>query len=170
VLALLRSRFIHLNWVVVGSREAVMERLGPAEGGLPPWITVLESPSDGLLKACYQKALCLLFPSTKEGFGIPVLEAMRAGCPVLASNIEPLRDMVDNPGALVRQGVREDWCAAVTRLLYSPDLRNAAIEAGRRRAAELTWDRCAETVLKLYGVTRGAPALSDVSQAALREG
>src|SRR5690606_25956142 len=69
----LRERFVHLNWVIVGNRRNVEARLAPLEEGvLPPWISVLENPSDGMLKACYQKALCLLFPSTREGFGIPV--------------------------------------------------------------------------------------------------
>jgi glycosyltransferase involved in cell wall biosynthesis len=168
VLALLRSRFIHLNWVVVGRRETVLKEIGSSEGGLPAWITVLENSSDSLLKACYQKALCLLFPSTREGFGIPILEAMRAGCPVLANNAEPMRSLLDHAPSLVRPGVREDWCAAVTRLLYSADLRKEAIAAGKKRAALLTWDASVAAVLALYGIK--SPASTKVSEAALHEG
>jgi hypothetical protein len=118
VLAMLRSRFIHLNWVIVGNRERVLKQLGPGDGGigLPSWITVLESPTDGLLKSCYRKALCLVFPS------------------------------------LVRPGVREDWCAALTRLLYNPELRSQAVEAGKAKAAAQTWDQAAANVLELYGI------------------
>jgi mannosyltransferase len=153
VLAMLRSRFIHLNWVIVGNRETVLKQLGPGDGGgLPSWITVLESPTDGLLKSCYRKALCLLFPSSREGFGIPILEAMRAGCPVLACNAEPMRSLLDHPPSLVRPGVREDWCAALTRLLYNPELRQQAVEAGHKKAAAQTWDQAAATVLELYGI------------------
>lgn len=170
VLALLRSRFIHLNWVIVGSRANVLGQLGPAEGGLPAWITILEAPDDALLKSCYQKALCLLFPSSREGFGIPMVEAMRLGCPVLVSNLEPMRSLIDHAPSLVRPGVREDWCAAVTRILYSPDLRQQAIEAGRSRAALLTWDASVAKILELYGI-RAKPAVeSRIAEAALHEG
>lgn len=150
-LTLLRSRFVHLNWVIVGNRRNIEARLAPLENGaLPAWISVLENPSDGVLKACYQKALCLLFPSIREGFGIPVLEAMRLGCPVLASDIEPLRSLLGYPAGLLSPTNATAWCDAVRKLLYFPDARRAAIDHGRIRASSYTWDRTAEALMALY--------------------
>jgi glycosyltransferase involved in cell wall biosynthesis len=147
----LRARFVHLNWVIVGSRADVEARLSPSPGGpLPPWITVLENPTDAVLKACYRNALCLLFPSLREGFGIPVLEAMRLGCPVLASDIEPLKSLLDYVPALLPLGDPAPWSEAIRKLLSFPATRQAHIAHGKERAAGFTWDKTAQALIDLY--------------------
>ena len=150
VLERMRGKYVHLNWVIVGGRKPILEQLGIAGSAAPSWITILGAPTDSRLKSCYQKALCLLFPSTREGFGIPVLEAMRLGCPVLASNISPMKNLLDHGPALRRLGDREDWCEALSALLFSPEAREASIEAGRRRAELFTWSAAAEAARALY--------------------
>ncbi len=150
-LSKLRAKYVHLNWVIVGSRQNIEARLAPLENGtVPPWISILENPSDGKLKACYQKALCLLFPSTREGFGIPVLEAMRLGCPVLTSDIEPLKSLLGYPLAQLSPTDPDAWAAAIRKFLFFPEARSAAITHGRARATNYTWDNTAAELLKLY--------------------
>ena len=152
-LAALRAKFVHLNWVVVGDRRNIEARLaapGATDTALPSWITVVENPSDAILKACYQKALCLLFPSSREGFGIPVLEAMRLGCPVLSSDIEPLKSLSNYPAGLLPLGDPAPWTEAIRKLLFFPDARNANIAHGKARAAEFTWDKTAAALVELY--------------------
>lgn len=151
-LSALRSRYVHLNWVIAGSRANVAARLAPAlaGGGLPSWITVLENPSDAALKACYLKALCLLFPSRREGFGLPVLEAMRLGCPALASDLEPLRSLRGYAPALLPPDDPAPWSEAIRALLHFPDRRREHSEDGRRRAEAYTWDRTARALVDLY--------------------
>jgi glycosyltransferase involved in cell wall biosynthesis len=150
VLNLLRTRFVHLNWVIVGNRELVMKQLALPGNMLPEWITVLENPTDGILKACYQKALALLFPSTHEGFGIPAMEAMRLGCPVLAFDIEPMKSLIIHTPSLLPVNDPEAWRAALTRFLHDPEFRKEAIDAGIRQSLEFTWDNAAKALLKLY--------------------
>lgn len=147
----LRAKFVHLNWVIVGNRQNIEARLAPLENGvLPPWISILENPSDAKLKACYQKALCLLFPSTREGFGIPVVEAMRLGCPVLASDIEPLKSLLDYPPSLLSPNDASAWTGAINKLLFFPAARAAAISHGQSRSTHFTWDKTAEKLIQLY--------------------
>jgi glycosyltransferase involved in cell wall biosynthesis len=150
VLCLMRSRFIHLNWVIIGNRQEVLKQLQLVEEKLPEWITVLESPSDRVLKACYQKSLALLFPSTKEGFGIPLLEAMRLGCPVLAPDCEPMKSLLDYSASLLPIGDTDAWSKALNRLLQDNEARRMASEAGRLRALEFTWNKVAQKILTLY--------------------
>lgn len=147
----LRARFIHLNWVIVGSRANVEARLAQAAGGpLPPWITLLENPPDAVLKACYRNALCLLFPSLREGFGIPVLEAMRLGCPVLASDLEPLKSLLGYAPALLPPGNAAPWSEAIRNLLSFPAARQAHIAFGKEKAEDYTWDKLARALMDLY--------------------
>ncbi|MDB5104087.1 MAG: Mannosyltransferase 2 [Fibrobacteres bacterium] len=153
----LRAKFVHLNWVIIGNRQNIEACLAPVRGTpgfengiLPPWISILENPTDAKLKACYQKALCLLFPSTREGFGIPVLEAMRLGCPVLASDIEPLKSLLGYPPGQLSPTDPIPWSEAINKLLFFPDARAAAITHGRARASQYTWDQTTTALLNLY--------------------
>ena len=150
-LAALRARYLHLNWVIVGARANIEARLSPAIGGpLPSWISVVENPNDSVLKACYLNALCLLFPSAREGFGIPVLEAMRLGCPALVADIEPLRSLRGYVPALLPPADPAAWSEAIRALLHFPDQRQAHIADGRERARPFTWDKTAEGLIDLY--------------------
>jgi glycosyltransferase involved in cell wall biosynthesis len=150
-LSALRARFLHLNWVIVGSRANVQARLAEAAGAkLPSWITVLENPADAVLKACYQSALCLLFPSAREGFGIPVLEAMRLGCPALVPDIEPLKSLRGYAPAVLPPSDPAPWSEAVRRLLFFPAERQAHIADGQERAKAYTWDKTAQALIDLY--------------------
>jgi len=150
-LASLRARFIHLNWVIIGSRANVEARLAQvAPSPLPPWISIIENPSDAILKACYQNALCLLFPSAREGFGIPVLEAMRLGCPALVSDIEPLKSLRGYVPALLPPDDPAPWSEAIRKLLSFPADRQTHIADGQTRAQPYTWDKTAEALINLY--------------------
>ena len=150
VLTLLRSRSILLDWIIIGNRELVLKQLEIPTGQVPEWIKILGSPPDGLLKACYQKALALVFPSTHEGFGIPVMEAMRLGCPVLTTNIEPMKSLLLDVPGLLPVNDASAWSQALSRLQQDSIARRSLAEAGHRRSEAFTWDKAAEKLLHLY--------------------
>lgn len=108
---------------------------------------------DAALPAYYQHAAVFCAPNTgNESFGIVLLEAMAAGCPVVASDIEGFRTVLTHEvdGLLVPPRDPEAMAAAVARLLTDCRLRRSLIARGRARATQFAWPRIAETILALY--------------------
>ena len=100
-----------------------------------------------VLVALFQSAEALVFPSTFEGFGMPVLEAMAAGVPVACSDIPPLREVAGNAALFFDPYSPERIAEGVRRVLDEPDLRASMIARGKERAARSTWRRAAERTL-----------------------
>jgi glycosyltransferase involved in cell wall biosynthesis len=95
-------------------------------------------------------AVALVFPSLVEGFGLPVLEAMAAGCPVVASNCPTVTEIAENAALLCDPSSSDDFAAAMIRLLDDYALRARLRRGGIERAAGFTWARCAERTLGVY--------------------
>jgi glycosyltransferase involved in cell wall biosynthesis len=106
--------------------------------------------ADADLAALYSAATLFVYPSLYEGFGLPVLEAMACGTPVVASNQSALPEVVGEAGLLVNPRDVEAMAAAIARLLTEPDLHRCLAEAGRARAANFTWANMALKLLDLY--------------------
>lgn len=100
---------------------------------------------DEYLRELYCTADALLFPSKYEGFGIPPLEAMACGCPVVASNLTAIPEAVGDAGWLVDPGHKEEWVRAVTEAVLGSKGQN--LKAGRLWASGFSWDRTAEELL-----------------------
>lgn len=103
---------------------------------------------DGALAGLTGHALALLSPSRYEGFGLPALEAMAAGAPVIASDIPVMREVTGEAALLIPVGDAAAWADAILKIHDDVDLRQRMIAAGRARAARFTWERCAEMVLR----------------------
>ena len=99
------------------------------------------------LPALYSGALALTFPSLYEGFGLPALEAMSCGTPVLAAKASSLPEVVDDAGLLLYPHDPEAWSDAVQRLMENPKLRQSLSQKGLERAQHFTWERCARQTL-----------------------
>jgi glycosyltransferase involved in cell wall biosynthesis len=105
---------------------------------------------DAELPALYSAARALVFPSLYEGFGLPALEAMAAGTPVVASNTTGLAEAVGDAGLTVDPTSAEELADALGRLLEDADLRATLIARGHERAALFTWGRAATATADVY--------------------
>ena len=141
----------HHHLILVGSADPRWpdETMSTArELGVADRVIELSSVSEADLLGLYAGARAFLYPSFVEGFGLPLLEAMAAGTPVLASDIPVFREVAEGAGLLAPPAEVEPWVRAVERL--DDDVQRAAmIEGGRRRTAVTTWDRAAQRLEEL---------------------
>ena len=104
----------------------------------------------GDMAALYSGALAFLFPSLYEGFGMPPLEAMACGCPVLTAKAASLPEAVGDAAILVNPNSTKAIADGMELLLTSPALRSGLRKCGLRRAAEMNWNRAAEKLYQVY--------------------
>jgi glycosyltransferase involved in cell wall biosynthesis len=104
-----------------------------------------------LLPLWYNSAETFIYPSVFEGFGLPVLEAMACGTPVIASDASSLPEVVGDAGLLVAPGDREAWRAALERAQADTDWRTEARWRGLTQAARFSWYETAAWTVKSYG-------------------
>lgn len=106
--------------------------------------------TDGMLDGLYRKAKILAFPSLDEGFGIPLLEAMTHGLPIVTSNGSALREVAGDAALQVDPMQSEQLREALKRLGADEWLRRKLAECGRKRAAEYTWQRAVMRTWEIY--------------------
>lgn len=108
------------------------------------------SMDDAQLRFAYEHALCFLYPSLYEGFGIPPLEAMSLGCPTVVSNRASLPEVIGDAALSVDPENVTALAEAVSELLGSAQARGDYAQRGKARAARFSWDRCANETARLY--------------------
>ncbi len=133
-----------------GNPPSVEEKEHWKELGLNPNIVTHISPTDGELAWLYRNAECLIYTSLFEGFGIPPLEAMSYGCPVVASNAGSIPEVVGDSSVLVEPSETDSITAGINCLLSSKAYRSELISKGLRRAAMFSGRQCAEKTLAFY--------------------
>jgi glycosyltransferase involved in cell wall biosynthesis len=112
-----------------------------------PGVIVTGYAADADVAALYSGALALVFPSLYEGFGFPVIEAMRCGTPVLCSNTSSLPELAGDAALLVDPLDEAAIAAGIERLIGDSDLRGELVRRGTAQTARFTWRAAAESTL-----------------------
>jgi glycosyltransferase involved in cell wall biosynthesis len=102
------------------------------------------------LEGLYHEASCLVFPSRREGFGLPVLEAMRRGLPVVSARASAIPEVAGDAALYFNPESSEELANAVGRILSDDGLAPRLASAGRERAAKFSWRRAAEETFEVY--------------------
>ena len=96
------------------------------------------------------------FPSVYEGFGLPPLEAMRAGVPVVATAAGSLPEVLGDAALLVPAGDADAFAGALAQAVVDPVVRVRLIDAGHAQSGRYSWARCADGLVAVYGKAAGS--------------
>ncbi|NTW59802.1 MAG: glycosyltransferase family 4 protein [Nitrospirae bacterium] len=146
---LVRRRIPDLGLVLIGARDKGYEALAQqiAASGLTQevlllaWLPFEEVPS--IFRACE----AFVFPTLHEGFGLPVIEAMACGVPVVCSKIEPLMEIAGDAAFFVDPYSQDKISEGISSVLLDLPLRQSLIEKGKSRCREFTWEATARKTL-----------------------
>jgi glycosyltransferase involved in cell wall biosynthesis len=104
----------------------------------------------GELVTYYKRAVGFIFPSLHESFGMPILEAMACGCPVITSNTTACKEVAGDAALLVNPYSVDEITSAMERLVEDSALRRSLREKGIKRASMFTWKKSAQEHLKVF--------------------
>ncbi len=140
-----------LQLIIVGRRGWLFEEIleTPKELGIEERVKFLENVEDDELPLFYKNALCFVLPSLYEGFGLPVLEAMKQGCPVITSNISSLPEAGGDAALYVDPEDINDIAKKITELVSSEKLRKELIEKGKVQVKKFSWEKTAKETLEV---------------------
>jgi len=122
----------------------------PETLGIEKYVRFLGIIPDNELPMLYSGADLFVYPSLYEGFGLPVLEAMACGVPVVASNVSSLPEIIGNAGILVDPYDEEDLKSKISMALTNPEIHNDYKQKGLKRALQFTWAETARKTLDVY--------------------
>jgi len=121
-----------------------------ADLGLPNAVVHIGHVDDAILAEAYSGARLLAYPSLSEGFGLPPLEAMHLGCPVLVCNTSCLPEICADAAFYFEPNSSESLREALIRAVNDDSARAQAVARGFQIAAQYSWEKCSEETLALY--------------------
>ena len=139
-----------VSLVLAGIDRGVGDRLDTQAAAVGIPLVRLGTVNDSTLRSLYRGAAALVYPSRYEGFGLPVLEAMASGTPVIASRAASIPEVLGEAGVLLDPDAPQAWADAIVRVMTDPEQQARMRSAGVARAAEFSWTRTARLTLDVY--------------------
>lgn len=141
------------NLILVGSSGWMSDSINDAVNQRPDLkhrVYFTGYVQDDDLAAIYSDATAFVFPSLYEGFGLPILEAMQCGTPVISSNTTSLPEVAGDAAILINPQEQDELCQAMLNLLSDETLRDNLTQKGIERAKQFSWAKCAAETVEIY--------------------
>jgi glycosyltransferase involved in cell wall biosynthesis len=142
-----------LSLVLVGAKgwkyEGILETISGCRAARDR-ITLTDYVPDQDLSALYTGALVFVYPSLYEGFGLPPLEAMQCGAPVITSNTSSLPEVVGDAGIMIDPTDTDALCQSMLDIYHKPCLRTNLSRNSLERARQFSWERCTTETIAAY--------------------
>lgn len=141
----------NVELVIVGKKGWLYEDIlkAPSRFGVKDDVRFLDFIGDEELPSLYKNALFFILPSLYEGFGLPVLEAMANGCPVIVSNVSSLPEAAGEAALYVDPEKVEDIAEKMDSLLQNSSLREELVQKGLKQVKKFSWDKTARQTLEI---------------------
>lgn len=145
--SLIKDKYIDL--AIIGKKGWMFGEIlaAPQKFGVPDRVKFLENVADEDLPSFYQRATCFVLPSLYEGFGLPILEAMQNGCPVITSKVSSLPEAGGDAAIYVNPLDTLDIVAKIDKVLSDEKLRESMIEKGYEQVKKFSWEKAAKKTL-----------------------
>ncbi|PIQ78390.1 hypothetical protein COV82_01055 [Candidatus Peregrinibacteria bacterium CG11_big_fil_rev_8_21_14_0_20_46_8] len=145
------TEFLKIPLVIVGGTGWKSEK-NQAKVAAAQRVQHLTDCSAEELAALYHMATLFVFPTLYEGFGIPILEAMAAGCPVICSNTSSMPEVAGDAAILINPQHTTELRDAIQRVWNSPDMRQQLRQKGFAQAQDFSWKKCAQKTLGAFNL------------------
>lgn len=142
-----------LNLVVVGGGQFTNDEINFLQKNIPGRYRHAGYVTEVLLNDLYSQAYCLIYPSLYEGFGIPVIEAMKSGCPVIGSNSSSVSEIASGAAILI-DDITSDKISDALGVLKDDVYRSNLIATGFKHSQKYSWSKMAEQTLHFYNEIR----------------
>lgn len=141
----------NLKLLIVGKKGWLYDEIlkAPAKYNVESDVKFLDFVEDSKMQNLYKDALCFVLPSLYEGFGLPVLEAMKSGCPVLLSDISSLPEAGGDAALYFKPEDPQDIANKIDKVISDPKLRESMVKKGYSQVKKFSWEKTAKETLKV---------------------